>query len=73
MLATFAKRYAALGSNRAAILTNKQNQYAEDIKLCRSWTMAPPETTFMRKKHGEMQKAIAAMLGNKKKKPAPKL
>lgn len=72
MLANFAKRYAALGANRAAILTNKQNQYAEDIQLCRSWTMSPPETTFMKKKHGEMVTAIMAMM-SKKKKPAPKL
>lgn len=72
MLATFAKRYAALGANRDAILTNKQNQYAEDIQLCRSWTMAPPEKTFMKKKHGEMRKAIMAMM-SKKKKPTPKL
>lgn len=65
MLGTFAKRYAALGANRQAIQTNKQNQYEETIQVCRSFTFSPSEFVFMKNKHAGMQKMFMAMAKKK--------
>ena len=71
MLGAFAKRYAALGVNREAIQTNKQNQYEETIQVCRSFTFSPSEFVFMKNKHTELQKTAMAMMKKKGKKQKP--
>ena len=66
-IATFVKRYAAVGVHRGAIKVNKQCQFKETLDWCRTWRFDPSENKYFGQTFEKMKKVIEKQNEAKKK------
>ena len=57
----FAKRFASIGTHRAAIQINKENQFKECLQVIRSTPMFKPETLLAM---GNLEEFIQEQIGS---------